>query len=324
MSCGACSIPDCLSDSGSIGTPPGFVLGHGAARLCADPALRGIIVTACTFSNVIGLPLPLMTAVLECLPSAPPGAIPRAISLLFLCNLPNSAFFWVLAPRMVRGSAAGKAGASYTLVATAEPIASSVDKGEVAPARRLRCARARGRLQLPANTVSAVLLSVAVVLSPIRDWLVPAAHAPLGPLWGAMNMLGAAALPLVLLVLAGTLVGGTASGSSNMDPFSLAVAVCTKLVAVPLCNMISIIAARAIGLLPPDPVLLMSLCVAGTAQSAASLSIVAGMEGCWQRETAMLQFWQLLCAPLTLSAFTSMGLAFFWDASQGVSNSTMV
>ena len=80
----------------------GFVVGLLVASQ-APKQLRMVVITVCVFSNVIGLPLPLLVSVIDGLPTLrdDPTAQSRGASYLFLCNVVMSTLMWTMAGRML-------------------------------------------------------------------------------------------------------------------------------------------------------------------------------------------------------------------------------
>lgn len=75
----------------------GYVCGQLAARLtCTPQAQKPVAVTVVTFSNVVGLPLPLLGSIIDQLDqwTDKPGFHSRGTSILFLCNCVQSILMW--------------------------------------------------------------------------------------------------------------------------------------------------------------------------------------------------------------------------------------
>lgn len=85
----------------------GFLCGVVATRLSSAPrAMWPIMVTITTFSNVIGLPLPLLESIIEGLFGHDAAeAQARGASYLFLCNVVQSVLMWSLAGPMLKDGA---------------------------------------------------------------------------------------------------------------------------------------------------------------------------------------------------------------------------
>ena len=99
----------------------GLLIGTVAAAASRAPrALWPIGITVCTFSNVLGLPLPLLTSLIEGLYADDPDAHMKGPSYLFLCNSVNSTIMWVIAPRLLSLGGSSEQPQSKMLSSTTE------------------------------------------------------------------------------------------------------------------------------------------------------------------------------------------------------------
>ena len=84
----------------------GFVAGKAAAFLTRAPASQWpVAVTVVTFSNVVGLPLPLIDTLIDGIPqwASQTGIHSRGTSFLFLANCVQSILMWSCAAPMLAG-----------------------------------------------------------------------------------------------------------------------------------------------------------------------------------------------------------------------------
>ena len=306
----------------------GLLAGVLAARLTrAPPAAMRIAKACCAFSNVLGLPLPLVQSIVAGLAAyaSDEEAQSRCISYLFLANIASSTCMWSCAPRMLAPASATPpmleeskvpSEAAVAPAATAVPVSRVVDVGGEAVARtHLAAARrvARAAMASLNRPTCASLLGVVFGATPPLRQLVVERHAPLRFVLDALELLGAAAIPLIIFVLGGTLSNGPAAGSSaDMPPRTIAAIIAAKLLLVPLANMLVVLAALRVGLLPAaDPLLPLCLLVIGASPTAMNLSTISSLAGFGQREVATLLFWQYVLATITMSIFATVGLVLF-------------
>lgn len=81
----------------------GLVIGAGVTRLTCSPRFTPIGAATCAFSNVVGLPLPLVLSLVSSLPGIrdDPSAQDRCVSYLFLFNVVSSVCMWTCGPKMM-------------------------------------------------------------------------------------------------------------------------------------------------------------------------------------------------------------------------------
>ena len=77
----------------------GLLAGQTIARLFSSAG--DLSVVSCTFSNPIGLLVPLLSGIVPGLPDAGDDALSRSLSYLFLANVPPSAAMWSTALRLL-------------------------------------------------------------------------------------------------------------------------------------------------------------------------------------------------------------------------------
>jgi len=149
----------------------GLVCGQLAARLTAAPrAARPITTALCGFSNVVGLPLPLLLSITAAVPSlAGPAEAQaqslesRTLSYLFLVNVVMSVCMWVCAPRMLAAAAA---------IAETDARPSVAGGGGYTPGRPYRrCVSARSSAadSSPMLAAGAAVGPVAIEMQPSGD-----------------------------------------------------------------------------------------------------------------------------------------------------------
>eukprot|EP01095_Lingulamoeba_sp_RSL-Kostka_P011601 TRINITY_DN445_c0_g1_i1.p1 TRINITY_DN445_c0_g1~~TRINITY_DN445_c0_g1_i1.p1 ORF type:complete len:425 (-),score=137.00 TRINITY_DN445_c0_g1_i1:74-1348(-) len=129
---------------------------------------------------------------------------------------------------------------------------------------------------------------------------------PLGFLTGAMNMLGAAALPCAMMVLGANLSKGPAT--SVISKKTIILASVTKLIIIPLISVILTVALSYYNILPDDPVLKFVLMIEGATPTAMSLVIICQMNNSGEKEMSSLQFWIYIASSITLTFFVSVYL----------------
>ena len=234
----------------------GTLAGLLAAGMSSTPRpMWPIVVTVCTFSNVIGLPLPLLTSLIDGLYPDDPDAEARGASYLFLCNSVNSTLMWTFAP-MLLSMSRGETPQSKMLDATAErsetatasdvTVSTTIGTREletVAPAPATdggsgsgrdsaaasqqhagaplaRVARLAGRRTLGCaralnRPTWASILGVLVGISAPLRSLFIEPGAPLEWVLDSFDLLGVGAIPLITFVLGSTLSNGTGGGAGG-------------------------------------------------------------------------------------------------------------
>jgi len=160
----------------------GLVCGQLAARLTAAPrAARPITTALCGFSNVVGLPLPLLLSITAAVPALAGPADPslpeahaqslesRTLSYLFLVNVVMSVCMWVCAPRMLAAAAA---------IAETDARPSVAGGGGYTPGlpyRRCVSARSSAADSSPMLAAGAAVGPVAIEMQPSGDCAAAAA-----------------------------------------------------------------------------------------------------------------------------------------------------
>ena len=160
----------------------GLVCGQLAARLTAAPrAARPITTALCGFSNVVGLPLPLLLSITAAVPALAGPADPslpeahaqslesRTLSYLFLVNVVMSVCMWVCAPRMLAAAAA---------IAETDARPSVAGGGGYTPGlpyRRCVSARSSAADSSPMLAAGATVGPVAIEMQPSGDCTAAAA-----------------------------------------------------------------------------------------------------------------------------------------------------
>mmetsp|Transcript_8127 Transcript_8127/g.20168 ORF Transcript_8127/g.20168 Transcript_8127/m.20168 type:complete len:384 (-) Transcript_8127:559-1710(-) len=247
----------------------GYLAGRTSVWLSRAPPRAAPVATAsCTFSNVLGLPLPLVESLVAGLAAYQDDreAQSRCVSYLFLANIASSTLMWTIAPRMLAPLAGGApplaGGAKYASDQWSSVMEGSAADVEAAPsggsggsiaARGMAhvCRAARGVWMALNRPTAASLLGMAVGVTPPLRGLLVLPEAPLRFLIDAMELLGKGAIPLILFVLGGQLSSGPTAGTSeDMPPRTIVAVIISKLLIVPSCNLGLILAALKTGLLP--------------------------------------------------------------------------
>lgn len=366
----------------------GNLAGRAAAWLTCAPASQWpVAVTVVTFSNVVGLPLPLLMSLIDGVPqwANSRGSHSRGTSYLFLANIVQSTMMWSLAgPMLAAGQKAqssrvnegsdkmlgngsarsddlGEPSATPTTVelamvraqedspptggdgaelgqlglhaapeldaggktgdASGRRSCSSSSTRPVAGARELseppggalhsvrRAGRAcHGMLNRP---TLASLLGVLVGCTPLRG-ILSADDAPLRAFLDGMNLIGAGAVPLVILTLGATLSDGPAGAGGQMPRRVVVAVLVAKLLIVPLCALGTLLVALRLRLLPMgDGLLPLAMLILGSSPTAMNISTIATLQGTGAREVASIMFYEYILAIVTVSLVASVGLVLF-------------
>ena len=321
----------------------GFLVGGVAALLSSAPreTVWPVMLTVCTFSNVIGMPLPLVMSIIAGVPSLRDArdAQSRGMSYLFLCNVMASMLMWGGAGKMLSSrlgcGARRDADAGSTLVmarairsevvptvelavsgsnevrsSVAAAAAASSPQGFAAP-----CLAFMGSLGTP---VYASLLGVCFgTISPLRQLLVES-DAPLHWAFETMELLGAGGIPLVLFILGSNLSSGPTNAGVMPTRCTCAI-VLAKLFVVPFCNLGLLLIALRIGFLQTDAEGLLPLVVliVGSSPTAMNVNTIATMQGTGQQEVASCMFWIYALSPFSISIVAYIGLLLFVNVSAG-------
>lgn len=311
----------------------GFFVGGTAALLSSAPreTVWPVMLTVCTFSNVIGMPLPLVMSIIAGTPSLrdAPDAQTRGMSYLFLCNVMASMLMWggagrLLSSRLGCGTEQGAASALVVAGATRSDMAPAVELvSDSSTTTRSSTKSASGALQRwgvgcleltrsLGTPVYASLLGVCFgTIGPLRRLLIE----PDGPLhWAfeSMELLGAGGVPLVLFILGSNLSGGP-TDAGLMPKRCMCAAVIAKLFVVPFCNLGLLLMALRVGFLRPDEEGLLPLVVliVGSSPTAMNINTIATMQGTGQKEVASCMFWIYALSPVSISIVAYVGLLLF-------------
>ena len=335
----------------------GFVAGKAAAFLTRAPASQWpVAVTVVTFSNVVGLPLPLIDTLIDGIPqwASQSGIHSRGTSFLFLANCVQSILMWSCAAPMLAGRfECGKGpGASKkeerrqstlsmlssnsprsdqdvpsTTPSTAEleleAPPESIQNGEAeaaAPAPeppQTMSRRARRRLRRTASSlnqilnrpIKASLFGLLIGCTPLRP-LMSDDDAPLRWILDGMNLIGLAAVPLVVFVLGATMSNGPQGGA--MPYRTMAGVVFAKLLIVPMMVLGLLLLCVRTNLVPRgDGLLPFTMLIIGSSPTAMNINLIATLQGTGQKEVASLMFYEYLLAILSVSLVASVGLVLF-------------
>jgi hypothetical protein len=110
----------------------GLLLGFLVPLCCNDLPARPLAILTCTFTNTIGLPLPLITSIVAGMPhfTATTNAMTRTLSYLFLANTCLSPFMWTLGPRILACAGGGVAAGTSAATEVGEVTDTAASTGE--------------------------------------------------------------------------------------------------------------------------------------------------------------------------------------------------
>ncbi|KAK3240791.1 hypothetical protein CYMTET_49394 [Cymbomonas tetramitiformis] len=147
------------------------------------------------------------------------------------------------------------------------------------------------------------VLSLLIGATPLRHLLI-GEGAPLGgSVQPALETIGDAYVPLVLMILGSQL----ANGPNGTIPLSHMAAISVaKMVIVPAVGLLLVLLVNLAGLLPSDHVFLLVLLLQGCGPSAINLSAISIMHGHMESEMSSLLFYQYILSIITTSVWATV------------------
>ena len=319
------------------GALAGFV---GATLSCTPRSQWPVFITMTTFSNVVGMPLPLCLSIIEGVPSLrdSPDAEARAPSYLFLVNIVQSSLMWSLAGRVLAlGAPDASSGRMLSTSSRSDmpvvemtvqqertaPVgdgmASAAAEGDAATAPATTATRRAKSVAIGcynvlnnAPTMASLLGCACGVIGPLRPVFIDL-DAPLRFIIDGMLLIGKGAVPLVIFVLGANMSKGSTGNAGLLRMRTIAGVLITKLIVVPVIALGTLQLSLALKLIPADPtgLLPLLLIVVGASPTAMNTSTIATIQGAGQREVSVLLFWLYILAPISVSFWSSIGMVCF-------------
>ena len=289
----------------------GLFGGYMTAQLTSTTgSTRSIMLTVCTFSNVIGMPLPLLESLIDGLYDSTSNAQSRGASILFMCNTVMSPLMWSCAGRLLRSGT--EAPRSVMLHGTSSSEAAVVEDGKAGEAeggaidkvsegqagdvcaepaeassssRPTACGagsayrRVRGCCFGMNRPTAATFAGILVGLTPPLRSLLVEHDAPLRWIFDCAALLGGGAIPVIVFVLGANLSAGAGAsgGATGLSRLAIGATLLTKLAVVPAANLCLILLSMRLGLVDrgPDGLLPLCLLIVGASPTAMNISISA-------------------------------------------------
>ncbi len=261
----------------------GLLFGFAAAKaLRYPPHFFKPGIAAGTFGNISFIPIPLVAAMTMVFPvfAADGNSAAQGISYISLFLMVYSPLLWSVGFRLL--SAEGAASSARSVL--------------------------REILNPP---LIGMIAGVVVGTTPLLKDLFIGASAPLGPLFKAAEIMGAAAVPCALITLGGKLAYGPTHCSLPLRCV-LGVSI-VKLLALPFFALLCVCAAMKSGLMPKDALLAVVLVIEAAVPQATNLSIICAMRNpAIEKDMACVLFWNYVAATPVLAFFI---VAALWTLS---------
>ncbi|TVU10044.1 hypothetical protein EJB05_43549, partial [Eragrostis curvula] len=163
---------------------------------------------------------------------------------------------------------------------------------------------------LPPSTIAAIVGLVIGVTSLIRNALI-GENAPLRAVQGSVELIGAAAIPSVALIMGGNLLNGV-RGGARVDKSVIAGVVMVRYILLPLVGIGLVKGAIRVGLVQPDPLYQFILMLQYAVPPAMNIGTMTQLFGVGTSECSVIFVWAYALASVAVTAWSSV---FMWTLS---------